>query len=132
MNVITRQLPPKDNSEMTTSPERPKKAAVASATKPRVAKRGAQAAPLKAKRARKAARVKNPSPASHGGNKTARILDLLKRAGGVSLKELMEETGWQPHSVRGFLSGVIGKKMGTPVESFKSDEGERCYRMPVK
>jgi Protein of unknown function (DUF3489) len=36
------------------------------------------------------------------------------------LLELVKTTGWQPHSVRGFLSGTIGKKMGTPVESFKA------------
>ena len=44
----------------------------------------------------------------------------------------MKATGWQPHSVRGFLSGTIGKKMGTPVESFKSTEGDRAYRLSTK
>jgi Protein of unknown function (DUF3489) len=36
----------------------------------------------------------------------------------------VKATGWQPHSVRGFLSGTIGKKMATPVESFQSSEGD--------
>jgi len=40
------------------------------------------------------------------------------------LKELIKATGWQPHSVRGFLSGTIVKKRGTPVESFKSHDGD--------
>jgi hypothetical protein len=40
----------------------------------------------------------------------------------------MKATGWQPHSVRGFLS-TLGKKMGTPVESLKNGDGERAYRI---
>jgi len=47
----------------------------------------------------------------------------------VTLKELMKTTGWQAHSVRGFLSRTLGKKTGTPVESFKSEAGERAYRL---
>ena len=72
---------------------------------------------------------RNPATAAHGGSKTDKILDLLKRPGGVTLKELAKLTGWQPNSVRGFLSGAIGKKMGTPVESFKSSDGDRSYRL---
>jgi len=61
------------------------------------------------------------------GSKTAKILDLLKQPGGVTSKELMKVTGWQPHSVRGFLSGTIGKKMGLTVTSTRSEAGERAY-----
>jgi hypothetical protein len=61
------------------------------------------------------------------GSKTDQVLDLLKRPGGASAKELMEATGWQPHSVRGFLSGTIGKKMGLAVTSSKGEDGERSY-----
>jgi hypothetical protein len=39
----------------------------------------------------------------------------------------MKVTGWQPHSVRGFLSGTVGKKMGLAVISTKRGDGERCY-----
>jgi len=66
------------------------------------------------------------------GSKTAKILDLLKRPGGVTLKELMKATGWQPHSVRGFLSGTLKKKMETPVESLMSADGNRTYRVASK
>jgi hypothetical protein len=65
------------------------------------------------------------------GSKTAIVLDLLKRAGGVTSKELMETTGWQPHSVRGFLSGTIGKKMGLKLLSAKNANGERSYSLPA-
>jgi hypothetical protein len=39
----------------------------------------------------------------------------------------MKVTGWQPHSVRGFLSGTVGKKMGLTVTSTKGEDGERSY-----
>ena len=52
---------------------------------------------------------------------------MLKRQGGASLKDLMKATGWQAHSVRGFISGTLGKKMGLPVTSTKGEEGERSY-----
>ena len=58
---------------------------------------------------------------------TAKVLDLLKRAGGVTAKELMKATGWQAHTVRGFISGTLGKKMGLTVASTKNDSGERTY-----
>ena len=60
-------------------------------------------------------------------SKTNKVLDLLKRPGGVTAQELMKATGWQPHSVRGFLSGTVGKKMGLTVTSTKSEDGERSY-----
>jgi hypothetical protein len=56
----------------------------------------------------------------------------LKRPGGVTLKEIMKATEWQARSVRGFLSGTIGKKMGTTVDSSKRADGERVYRVSSK
>src|SRR5712691_4041206 len=117
---------------MTTSiPQQPKENTPATATKARVAKPRAPVAPPKGKLARKAPRAKKATPARRG-SKTAKIVDLLKRPGGVTLKELTKATGWQPHSVRGFLSGTLGEKRGTPVESFQSDDGERAYRIASK
>jgi hypothetical protein len=54
-------------------------------------------------------------------------MGLLKRREGATLKELMEATEWQAHSVRGFLSGTLRKKMGLKIESAKSAAGERRY-----
>jgi hypothetical protein len=54
-------------------------------------------------------------------------LGLLKRREGATLKALMEATEWQAHSVRGFLSGTLRKKMGLIIKSNKSAEGERTY-----
>ena len=115
---------------MTTSiPEEQIKTATAQVTpKPRVARRRPHPMPPKAKPARKATSAKRAAPARRG-SKTAKILDLLKRPGGVTLKELIKATGWQAHSVRGFLSGTLGKKMGTPMKSSKRADGERAYRL---
>ena len=55
-------------------------------------------------------------------SKTATILDLLKQQEGVTLKEIMAATNWQAHSVRGFISAVVGKKMGLTVASAKNEQ----------
>jgi hypothetical protein len=62
-------------------------------------------------------------------SKKERVLAMLKSDKGVTLAQLMGATGWQSHSVRGFLSGTIGKKMGLTVESTKREDGERVYRV---
>ena len=88
-------------------------------------------APKKAGQARKRATARpGAKRAGRGrsGSKTAQVLALLERSNGASLKELMDATGWQAHSVRGFLSGQVGKKMGRKVDSFAQD-GERHYRL---
>jgi hypothetical protein len=116
---------------MTTSKEQTKNAPAGANMRGRAAEPRPHAAATKAKQALTAIHAEKPSAARHG-TKKAKILDLLKRPDGVTLKALMKATGWQAHSVRGFLSGTLGKKMGTPVESFKSDAGERAYRLSSK
>jgi hypothetical protein len=108
---------------------------------PRVAARARHVAPSKrgpatkatpAKKANKRARsVKSAkkASASREGSKTAKFLDLLKRSGGATGTDLMKATGWQAHSVRGFISGVLGKKMGLTVTSTKVDDGQRRYSL---
>jgi hypothetical protein len=66
---------------------------------------------------------------AQAGSKTSKILGLLKRPGGASLKEIMKATGWQRHSVHGFLSGAIKKKMGLRLNSVERANGERAYRV---
>jgi hypothetical protein len=95
---------------------------------PSKARSGKKASP--AKRATKAARsAQSPKKATGArqGSKTAKVLDLLQHSGGATLKELMKATGWQAHSVRGFLSGTLGKKMGLTVTSTKAEDAERRY-----
>jgi hypothetical protein len=54
---------------------------------------------------------------------------MLQREGGATLAEIMKATAWQPHSVRGFVSGTLGKKMGLTVTSMKGEDGARTYRI---
>jgi hypothetical protein len=61
------------------------------------------------------------------GTKTAKVLALLQRPKGATLAELLKLTGWQAHSVRGFLSGTLGKKMSLLVISTKREDGQRVY-----
>jgi hypothetical protein len=58
-----------------------------------------------------------------------RRVAIVKRSGGATLKHIMKATGWQAHSVRGFLSGTLGKKMGLKIESSKTNDGERVYSL---
>jgi hypothetical protein len=91
------------------------------------------AAPVKAGADKKATRKqKTPksAPRAKGarpGSKTEKILDLVKRPGGASLNQIMKATEWQAHSVRGFISGTLGRKMGLKVVSTKTEDGERTY-----
>ena len=101
--------------------------------KARVSARRANVAPKKAKAGKKASPAKKApkgakkAKGARDGSKAAKILDLLKRPGGATSKELQKSSGWQPHSVRGFLSGTVGKKMGLTVVSTKGEDGERSY-----
>jgi hypothetical protein len=85
---------------------------------------GAAVPPAKAK-----SRKKAPAKAegARAGSKTATVLDLMKRPQGVTLSELMTATAWQANSVRGFISGTLGKKMGLTVISAKAEDGGRTY-----
>jgi hypothetical protein len=60
--------------------------------------------------------------------KAERITALLKSPSGASLRAIMALTGWQSHSVRGFISGQLTKRMGFKIQSFKRN-GERVYRI---
>ncbi len=118
---------PKPNKKAPVAAQRayvaPKKAKSAhKATKATKGKSGKRAAKVPPKGRQK------PAPAREG-TKTAKVLALLKRPGGAAAKELMKVTGWQAHSVRGFLSGTLGKKTGLAVESTKREDGERQYKI---
>jgi hypothetical protein len=77
--------------------------------------------------------TEEPAGACHDGkpedSKKAQMIALLKLDTGVSLDELVQVTGWQKHSVRGFLSGTMRKKMGLRILSAKNNEGARIYRI---
>jgi hypothetical protein len=99
--------------------------------KPRVAaskpKSGKKASPADGRAQSQKGAKRAKAVSAREGSKTAKVLALLKRSGGATLKELVKATGWQPHSVRGFLSGAVGKKMGLTVNSTKGVDGDRSY-----
>jgi hypothetical protein len=80
----------------------------------------------------KAERGRNNADAVRAGSKMAKILELLKRPKGATLNEIMKATAWQAHSVRGFLSGTVRKKLGLLVDSVKHDDATRTYRISSK
>ena len=63
---------------------------------------------------------------TRANSKQARVLALLWGARGASIATVMRSTGWQPHTVRGFLAAVVRKKLGLRLESEKTD-GERLF-----
>ena len=66
-----------------------------------------------------------------GHSKAARVIAMLERPEGATLHAIMRATGWQTHSVRGFISGHLKKKLGLKVRSSKR-EGERVYSIRRK
>ena len=102
------------------------------------AKPAAHVAPAKGKRGKDAPKGKRrhmaPVAAKNAkvareGSKKSEVIDLMRRANGATLAEIMELTGWQAHTVRGFVSGTLIKKLSLKVESFRSDEKGRTYRV---
>src|SRR5260370_42036690 len=112
----------------TVKARRARHAAPVAATKRPVPARARPAKKAATKRAvAKAGSAARATAPARGGTKTEKIPAQLKRSGGTTLKELMKATGWQPHSVRGFLSGVITKKLKRKLASAKDESGLRRY-----
>jgi len=65
------------------------------------------------------------------GTKQAVLIDMLRRDEGATIGQIVEATGWQPHTVRGAISGALKKKLGLTVTSEKTEGGERVYRIPA-
>jgi Protein of unknown function (DUF3489) len=61
-------------------------------------------------------------------SKQSRVIALLQSPAGTTIAAMMEATGWQPHSVRGFLAGVVRKRLKLNLASNKVDGG-RVYRI---
>lgn len=61
--------------------------------------------------------------------KAATVLALIRNKQGASIDEMTKATGWQAHSVRGFLSGTVKKRMELPLDSEVDKSGIRRYRI---
>jgi hypothetical protein len=73
--------------------------------------------------------VQSGIPGTRGVSKTCQLLELLKRPKGATIHELTAAVGWQPHSVRGFLSGSVTRKMKLKLQSRKRKDGVRVYEL---
>ena len=83
---------------------------------------------LPKKRAAPQKRDALPRQGARSETKLQACVELLARSAGATLAELQSVTSWQPHSVRGFLSGTVRKKLGLDVTSSKEERG-RVYRI---
>jgi hypothetical protein len=70
----------------------------------------------------------SPKTAARSDTKHARIIAMLRAPAGTTIAAIMTATEWQPHSVRGFLAGVVRKKLGFNLVSEQTDKG-RIYRI---
>ena len=101
--------------------------------KARAGARSAHVAPKKSKAGKKAKATKKApkggkkAGGAREGSKAQKIIELLKRPEGATLAAIMKATDWQAHSVRGFISGTLTKKMGLTITSSKDEGGERTY-----
>jgi hypothetical protein len=84
-------------------------------------------------RARKSGTRKSPakqSPAkSEASSKQSKVLAMLRAASGTTIAATMKATKWQQHSVRGFLSSVVRKKLRLNLTSKLNADGVRIYRV---
>jgi hypothetical protein len=72
---------------------------------------------------------KNAVPGSKRDSKQQRVIGLLQQTEGATIQKLCKAMGWQEHSVRGFLSGTIKKRLGFKLSSVRTKNGERRYRI---
>jgi hypothetical protein len=80
------------------------------------------------KRKRKTTPPARKPRAKTPATKQAKVIALLERASGATIAEIVKVTGWQPHTVRGAISGALKKKLGLAVTSATEERG-RVYRI---
>ena len=87
--------------------------------------------PLKAKPKAPTAAIAPPEPVEPvGGSKQARLIAMLRVEPGATIDQMMALTGWQAHTVRGAISGVLRKRLGLNVACNAGvDGGTRTYRI---
>ena len=110
----------------TTTVQAPSSKPSQAATAARQAKRAPKGAKRRRPRAKNA--VARSTPGGEGSTKKAEVIALLRRVKGVSLPEIQKRTGWQKHTVRGFIS-LLASKAGLKIISSRNEAGERTYRV---
>lgn len=97
------------------------------ATKKRPAGKSSKAGPRRSRKGQ-SARKGSDQARLRANTKQACAISMLRSTKGASIAALMEATGWQQHSVRGFLAGVVRKRLGLDLQSSKVN-GSRLYRI---
>lgn len=69
------------------------------------------------------------APRTRENTKQSQIIAMLKRPEGATISQIVEATGWQPHTVRGTFAGAFKKKLGLTLSSNKDEHGQRVYRI---
>ena len=69
------------------------------------------------------------APRIRENTKQAQIIAMLQRPEGATIGQIVEATGWQPHTVRGTFAGAFKKKLGLTLSSSKDEHGQRVYRV---
>ena len=88
----------------------------------------ALAAPAIAARPARQAPAETTSKKADPGSKQSRVIAMLQSPTGATIAAMMKTTGWQQHSVRGFLAAVVRKRLKLKLNSMKVD-GDRVYRI---
>ena len=107
-----------DDAEKTRPPQ-------AAASMPRQRKTEA-ARPRKARKAPSAGSKRRSAPSQ---SKQDLVIQMLRRQSGVTVEDIVAKTGWQPHSVRGFFSGLVRKKLKLPLVADVGKDGVRRYHV---
>jgi hypothetical protein len=98
----------------------------AAASMPRQRKTAAARPRGKARTASPASTKRRAAPSQ---SKQDLVIQMLRRQSGVSIDDIIAKTGWQPHSVRGFFSGLVRKKLKLPLVSDVGKDGVRRYHI---
>lgn len=72
----------------------------------------------------------NPNASLPPSGKLGQIIRLLQRTKGATISDMVETTGWQPHSVRGAISGSLKKRHGLAITATTDEDRGRVYRLP--
>ena len=78
---------------------------------------------------RKASAAKPKRRAAPSQSKQDLVIQMLRRHSGVTIEDIIAKTDWQPHSVRGFFSGLVKKKLKLPLVSEVGKDGVRRYHI---
>jgi hypothetical protein len=97
-------------------------------TRPKAATRSTATRKTGKPTSRKQSTAGSSKPPASSHTKHARIIAMLRTPAGATIASLVTATEWQQHSVRGFLAGVVRKKLGLNLVSERTDKG-RVYRI---